>query len=406
MELDPIGKYQVWKLRKDQAKDLRTVRKTSNKLMSGLPGHRNAVYDLAQDAAKKTREEAMKKIKEGSKKRIKIGKGAAVVGTLVGGGYALNKLMKNEKLYSLILTESQLQRLYSKMEDQDYLDEQEQRKESVKHAKGLGTAAGALVGAGLGHAMGRGKGKLIGATAGAIGGGVLGRYAGKSIKKSTEKDANKKINTYKNASEHDKKYLREKNEREKDRRIQERQARAMEDTAWHTSRWYSKKEEYLNGEETKHQENSRKKLTGSLVGLGTALGAKIGVETAGSKNLERAKKIAKKADEDSAKVVKALGKMVTRFREKGSRFKDQQSKDAFESVFRWGENRINTNTKGANKALKVGAAMDTKSALKRGLKGAAIGTAVMAPLAYAANKSIKNRNEKINKSRRGKKDKD
>ena len=38
-------------------------------------------------------------------------------------------------------------------------------------------------------------------------------------------------------------------------------------------------------------------------------------------------------------------------------------------------------------------------------KGAAIGTAVMAPLAYAADKSIKNRNEKINRSRRGKKDK-
>ena len=77
MELDPIGKYQAWKLRKDQAKDLKTVRKTSNKLMSGLPGHRNTAYDLAQDAAKKTREEAIKKIKEGSKKRIKIGKKAA-----------------------------------------------------------------------------------------------------------------------------------------------------------------------------------------------------------------------------------------------------------------------------------------------------------------------------------------
>lgn len=49
--------------------------------------------------------------------------------------------------------------------------------------------------------------------------------------------------------------------------------------------------------------------------------------------------------------------------------------------------------------------MDTKAALKRGLKGAAIGTAVMAPLAYAANKAVKNRNEEINRSRRGKKNK-
>ena len=404
MELDPIGKYQVWKLRKDQAKDLKTVRKTSNKLMSGLLGHRNTAYDLAQDAAKKTREEAMKKIKEGSKKRIKMGKRAAVVGTLAGGGYALNKLMKDEKLYSLILTESQLQRLYSKMEDQDYLDEQEKRKESVKHAKGVGTATGALVGAGLGHSLGRGKGKLIGATAGAVGGGVLGRYAGKSIKKRTEDDANKKITRYKNSSEHDKKYLREKNEKEKDRRIQERQARAMESTAWHTSRLYSKKEEYLNGKETKLQEISRNNLTGSLVGLGTTLGAVVGSGTAKNKNFERALKITKNAHEDNEKVIGALEKMVTKFKEKGSRFKDQQSKDAFEGVLKWGEQRVNNNIKGVNKALKVAKAMDNKATLKRGLKGAAIGTAVMAPLAYAANKSMKNRNEKINRSRRGKKE--
>lgn len=72
------------------------------------------------------------------------------------------------------------------------------------------------------------------------------------------------------------------------------------------TRSFSKKEEYLNGKETKHQEASRKKLTGSLVGLGTALGAEIGLGTAGSKNLERARKIAKNANEDSDKVVGAL----------------------------------------------------------------------------------------------------
>ena len=403
MELDPIGKYQAWKLRKDQAKDLRTVRKTSNKLMSGLPGHRNAAYNLAQDAAKKTREEAMKKIKEGSKKRIKMGKRAAVVGTLVGGGYALNKLMKDEKLYSLILTESQLQRLYSKMEDQDYLDEQEQRKESVKHAKGLGTAAGALVGAGLGHALGRGKGKLIGATAGAVGGGVLGRYAGKSIKKRTEDDANKKITRYKNSSEHDKKYLREKNEKEKDRRIQERQAKAMENTAWHTSRWYSKKEEYLNGKETDFQEKSRKKSAKGIVGLGTTIGASAGVLSSKPKNFERAMNISEKALKDNRKVLNFVGRLNEKLKETGGRVKDLQTKEALDKAFEWGGNRIKANNKGINKAFKVAKAMDNKATLKRSLKGAAIGTAVMAPLAYAANKSMKNRNEEINRSRRGKK---
>lgn len=235
--MDLIGKYQAWKLRRQQAKDLKKFRETSNNLMSGLPGHRNTAYDLAQDAAKKTREEAMKKIQEGSRKRVKYGKRAAIVGTALAGGYALNKLMKDEKLYSLILTESQLQRLYSKMEDRDYLSEQEQRKKSVKYAKGLGTATGALMGASLGHSLGRGN--LIGTAIGGVGGGVIGRVIGKSIKDSTEKDATKKIKVYKKASEHDKKYLREKNEREKIRRLQERQARAMENVAWHTSRWYN-----------------------------------------------------------------------------------------------------------------------------------------------------------------------
>lgn len=171
------------------------------------------------------------------------------------------------------------------------------------------------------------------------------------------------------------------------------------------TRFFSKKEEYLDGKETKHQENSRKKLTGSLVGLGTALGADIGLVTAKNKNLERARKIAKKTDEDNKKVVGALEKMVTKFEEKGSRFKDQQTKDAYEGVFKWGSQRVKNNIKGVNRAFKVAAAMDNKATLKRGLKGAAIGTAVMAPLAYAADKSIKNRNEKINRSRRGKKNK-
>lgn len=136
-------------------------------------------------------------------------------------------------------------KLFSKMEDQDYIEGHENRKKSVKHAKGVGTVAGSVIGAGIGHSIGKGfgkKGAIAGAAIGAVGGGTLGRLTGKAIKKSTEDDANKKIARYMKASEHDKKYLREKEEKERDRAIQERQARAMENTAWHTSRWYSKKE--------------------------------------------------------------------------------------------------------------------------------------------------------------------
>lgn len=133
-------------------------------------------------------------------------------------------------------------KLFSKMEDQDYIEGHENRKKSVKHAKGVGTVAGSVIGAGIGHSIGKGfgkKGAIAGAAIGAVSGGTLGRLTGKAIKKSTEDDANKKIARYMKASEHDKKYLREKEEKERDRAIQERQARAMESTAWHTSRYYS-----------------------------------------------------------------------------------------------------------------------------------------------------------------------
>ena len=71
-----------------------------------------------------------------------------------------------------------------------------------------------------------------------------------------------------------------------------------------------------------------------MIGLGTALGAGIGPGTAKNKNFERALKIAKNAKEDNEKVVGALEKMVTKFKEKGSRFKDQQTKDAYEGALK------------------------------------------------------------------------
>ena len=169
------------------------------------------------------------------------------------------------------------------------------------------------------------------------------------------------------------------------------------------TRLFSKKEEYLNGKETDFQKNGRKHLTGSLVGLGTVAGASAGLITSKPKNTDRALKIADNATKDNKKVLDFTEGIVNKFKEKGSRFKDQQSKDAYEGALKWGSQRVKNNVKGANKALKVAIAMDNKATLKRGLKGAAIGTAVMAPLAYAANKSIKNRNEEINRSRRGKK---
>lgn len=165
---------------------------------------------------------------------------------------------------------------------------------------------------------------------------------------------------------------------------------------------YSKKEEYLNGKETDFQEKSRKKSAKGIVGLGTTIGAYAGFLSSKPKNFERAKNISEKALKDNRKVLDFVDRLNEKLKETGGRVKDLQTKEALDKAFEWGGNRIKANIKGMNKAFKVAKAMDNKAALKRSLKGAAIGTAVMAPLAYAANKSMKNRNEEINRSRRGK----
>lgn len=99
--LDPIGKLKTWKLRNSQAKDLKKYRSLNNKIMAGLDSHRITAHDLAQDAARKTREIASKKIREGSKKRLgalrKGAIGAISTGAALAGGYGLYKLTKENE---------------------------------------------------------------------------------------------------------------------------------------------------------------------------------------------------------------------------------------------------------------------------------------------------------------------
>ena len=147
-----------------------------------------------------------------------------------------------EKLYSVMLTEDEVV-LFSKMEDEDYLDEQRDRKRSVKHAKAkgafLGGTTGAILGGRVGSAVSKNalKGGLIGAGIGAVGAGYAGYKLGKAHKKATEEDADREIKKYKNASEADKKYLRARSEKQKERDLQERQARAQEQIAWNSYRY-------------------------------------------------------------------------------------------------------------------------------------------------------------------------
>ena len=147
-----------------------------------------------------------------------------------------------------MLTEDEVA-LFSKMEDEDYLDEQRDRKRSVKHAKAqgafLGGTTGAILGGRIGSAVSKNalKGGLIGAGIGAAGAGYAGYKLGKAHKNPSimtafaVSDADREIKKYKNASEADKKYLRARREKQKERDLQERQARAQEQIAWNSYRY-------------------------------------------------------------------------------------------------------------------------------------------------------------------------
>lgn len=130
---------------------------------------------------------------------------------------------------------------FSKMQDEDYIEEQVDRKKAVKHAKGVAATAlgagGGILGGHVGLMAKGGKGALVGAGVGAATGAYLGYKAGKKHKESVEKDADRKIDKYNKASEKDKKYLREKEAQDKDLKLKERQARAQERMAWNSYRY-------------------------------------------------------------------------------------------------------------------------------------------------------------------------
>lgn len=148
-------------------------------------------------------------------------------------------------------------KLFSKLEDQDYIEESENRKKNAtvkkikRTVKGTlgGATAGALTGLAIGSQMQRHGGKFLsGATAtGTLIGAGAGYLSGKHHEKKVHEKEDKNIATYKKASEHDKKYLRDKRYKEDMMKIekeklkeQKKQTAAARQTAWNTSpRYYS-----------------------------------------------------------------------------------------------------------------------------------------------------------------------
>lgn len=129
---------------------------------------------------------------------------------------------------------------FSKIQDEDYHEKHEKRRKSVKHAKGIGTVAGAAMGGVTGASLGSyagNRGMAIGGAVGAVGGGLLGRHLGKKTKEETEKDVDRRLKRYDAASEKDKKYIRDKEQKDDELAVQRQQALAQQQMAYNSYRW-------------------------------------------------------------------------------------------------------------------------------------------------------------------------
>ena len=108
----------------------------------------------------------------------------------------------SRKLYSVLLDPEEM-RFFSKIQDEDYIEENKSAQKRAKYGNPLtGAAAGAFIGSGL---TGSGKGALVGSV---VGGGIGYHLGKKAIKKHK-----KELERYLNASEEDKQYLRDKEAR-------------------------------------------------------------------------------------------------------------------------------------------------------------------------------------------------
>lgn len=132
---------------------------------------------------------------------------------------------------------------FSKYEDEDYYEELDNKKKSVKYHPHLGAGilgiTGGVGGGKLGHWVSKGKraGAATGAIIGAAGAGYAGWKLGKMGKKKVEKQVEKDRRRYEKASESDRKYLRERKRQKDAEEREERRTRAQEMMGYNSFRW-------------------------------------------------------------------------------------------------------------------------------------------------------------------------
>lgn len=114
-------------------------------------------------------------------------------------------------------------RTFSRIQDEDFLEDSEKRRREVKRAPlGMG-AAGGIVGGALGASTKSGTAALIGAGLGAGAGYIIGRRE----KKRVNEEEDRRVKRYLSASARDREYLRRRMAHEARLRLQQKQADNM-----------------------------------------------------------------------------------------------------------------------------------------------------------------------------------
>ena len=149
---------------------------------------------------------------------------------------------------------------------------------------------------------------------------------------------------------------------------------------------FSKKEEYLKGEETDYQKKRRKYGTVSILGSGIITGAGAGALTTADYVDKRITDVADRAYDEG---VNFYRNYVNNVRHPHVDEVISKPWDHFKGV----------NEKTVKRLRKVG----NKKIIKNGIIGAGVGAVLGGTSAYAYNNSTKTRNERLNSSRRRKK---
>lgn len=165
---------------------------------------------------------------------------------------------------------------------------------------------------------------------------------------------------------------------------------------------FSKKEDYKNGAETERQEKDRKRTVKALAGSGALLGAEFGAIGADLKAFDKvADRVANAKGRQFERTLK-VAKVVENTRGKVK----PKDRAAYNELLIKVANKLKNGEEAVERFEKRAKKIANKAVGKGAWKGAAIGTGVGVGLGYLANKSIKKRNEEVNKTRRNKKKKD